>query len=403
MFKLALRNVFRQKVRTAMTLAAIIIGVVGLILSGGFVQDIFIQLGEAVIHSQSGHLQINRAGFFEQGSRSPDKYVIDDPAKVKATVAALPQVSDAMARLYFSGLLNNGRTDLSVIGEGIEPDLEATLGTYIMITAGRRLTDQDEHGIMIGHGAATAAKLKPGDQVTLVVNTSEGALNTLDFEIVGIFQTYSKEFDARAVRIPLAAARLLLNTKGANSVVVGLKETADTDAVRAALLSQFSGAKLEIKAWYELNDFYEKTVDLYKRQFGVLRLIVLFMVLLSVANSVNMSAFERVAEFGTMMALGNTTGHVFRLIVTENIIVGFLGGALGVVLGIVLAVVISAIGIPMPPPPNANLGYTAFIRIVPEEIGMAFAVGLVATVVASILPARRVVKIPVVEALRQAI
>lgn len=403
MFKLALRNVFRQKVRTLMTLAAIIIGVVGLVLSGGFVQDIFIQLGEAVIHSQSGHLQVNRAGFFEQGSRSPDKYVIEDPARLKAAVAASPQVADAMSRVYFSGLLNNGRTDLSVIGEGIEPDLEAKLGTYMMISDGRRLTDKDAQGIMIGHGAANAAKLKPGDQVTLVVNTSEGALNTLDFQIVGVFQTYSKEFDARAVRIPLAAAQLLLNTKGANSVVVSLKDTADTDTVKATLLKQLEGAGIEIKAWYELNDFYEKTVDLYKRQFGVLRLIVLFMVLLSVANSVNMSAFERVGEFGTMMALGNTSGHVFRLIVTENVIVGFLGGAIGITLGVVLALVISAIGIPMPPPPNANLGYTAFIRIVPDEIAMAFAVGLVATVVASILPARRVVKIPVVEALRQAI
>jgi hypothetical protein len=37
----------------------------------------------------------------------------------------------------------------------------------------------------------------------------------------------------------------------------------------------------------------------------VLRLIILLMVLLSVANSVNMSVFERVGEFGTMMALGN--------------------------------------------------------------------------------------------------
>lgn len=403
MFKLALRNVFRQKLRTAMTLAAIVIGVVGLVLSGGFVADIFIQLGEAVIHSQSGHLQINRLGFFEKGSRSPDKYIIDDPARIKTSVATLPQVDQVMSRIYFSGLLNNGRTDLSIIGEGVEPDLEAKLGTHVAITAGRLLAARDDHGIMVGEGAANAANLKPGDRLTLVVNTSEGALNTLDFEIVGIFRTFSKEFDARAVRIPLAAAQTLLNTTGANSVVVGLKDTKDTDAVRAAISQNLESAGLEVKTWYELNDFYEKTVDLYKRQFGVLRLIVLFMVLLSVANSVNMSAFERVGEFGTMMALGNKTGHVFRLIVTENIIVGFIGGALGITLGGGLALLISAIGIPMPPPPNSNQGYTALVRIVPFEIGGAFLVGITATIVASLLPARRVVKIPVVEALRQAI
>lgn len=403
MLKLALRSVFRQKVRTLMTLAAIAFGVVGLVLSGGFVQDVFIQLGEALIHSQSGHLQITRAGFFEHGSRTPDDYIISDVAAVKSVISDLDQVADVMSRVYFSGLLNNGKTDLSIIGEGVEPDAETKLGTYMVIKSGRQLNGTDTQGMMLGEGIARSAGLKPGDQVTLLLNTSDGALNTADFVIVGVFQTYSKEFDARAVRIPLAAAQTLLNTDGVNAVVASLKRTPDTGAVRALLTQRLDPTLFELISWQELNDFYAKTVVLYKRQFGVLQLIVLLMVLLSVANSVNMSTFERVGEFGTLRALGNRSGHVFRLILVENTIVGLLGGLLGVALGIVLALVISAIGIPMPPPPNANLGYTALIRIVPEEIAMAFAVGFLATVGASILPARRVVRIPVVDALRQSI
>ena len=403
MLKLALRSIFRQKVRTLMTLAAIAFGVVGLILSGGFVQDVFIQLGEALIHSQSGHLQITRAGFFEHGSRTPDDYIISDVAAVKSVVSDLEQVDDVMGRVYFSGLLNNGKTDLSIIGEGVEPDAETKLGTYMVIKSGRQLNGTDTQGMMLGEGLARSAGLKPGDQVTLLLNTSDGALNTADFVIVGVFQTYSKEFDARAVRIPLAAAQTLLNTDGVNAVVVSLKRTPDTGAVRALLTQRLDPTVFELMSWEELNDFYAKTVVLYKRQFGVLQLIVLLMVLLSVANSVNMSTFERVGEFGTLRALGNRSGHVFRLILVENTIVGLIGGLLGVALGIVLALVISAIGIPMPPPPNANLGYTALIRIVPEQIAMAFAVGFLATIVASILPARRVVRIPVVDALRQSI
>ena len=403
MFKLALRNVFRQKVRTSMTLAAVVFGVIGLVLSGGFVQDVFIQLGEAVIHSQSGHLQVTRAGFFRQGSRSPQEYLINDLAALKDTISKLPQIEDVMGRIYFSGLLNNGKTDLSIIGEGVEPDSENRLGTHMNITAGRQLGPNDTYGLMVGEGIARAAGLKPGDQVTILLNTPEGALNTADFEIVGTFQTYSKEFDARAVRIPLAAAQNLLNTDGVNAVVVSLKHTRDTQTVRALLEQRLNPKVFEVMTWQQLNDFYEKTVDLYKRQFGVLQIIVLFMVLLSVANSVNMSTFERVGEFGTMMALGDRPGHVFRLILVEYAIVGLVGGLFGIALGIVVALIISAIGIPMPPPPNANLGYTALIRIAPEEIAMAFAIGFVATLGAAILPARRVVKIPVVDALRQSV
>jgi putative ABC transport system permease protein len=159
-------------------------------------------------------------------------------------------------------------------------------------------------------------------------------------------------------------------------------------------------AGLELQTWVELNDFYEKAVALYKRQFGVLQLIVLVMVVLSVANSINMSVFERIGEFGTMMALGDRASKVFRLVVTESAFLGSIGAALGVVLGVVLALGISAIGIPMPPPPNGNLGYTASIRIVPAVLAMAFAVGFVATTLAALLPAYRVSRIAVAEALR---
>ena len=69
MFKLALRNILRQKGRTATTLAAIVVAVVGLILSSGFVEDIFAPLGEVIIHSQSGHLQVGKARYFTYGSR----------------------------------------------------------------------------------------------------------------------------------------------------------------------------------------------------------------------------------------------------------------------------------------------------------------------------------------------
>ena len=401
MFSLALRNIARQKAHTTMTLAAIIFGVVGLILAGGWVNDIFIQLAEALIHSQSGHVQLYKKGFYASGSRSPEKYLIADPEPVKQQIAGLAGVENVMARLNFSGLINTGRSDLPILGEGVEPGKEAELGSLLSITAGRQLTDKDTFGILIGVGVASGLKLKPGDRVTLLANALEGALNSLDVEVVGVFQSYSNEYDARAVKIPLPAAQELLGTQGANALVVTLKKTEDTDRVAAVLREQLGAAGMELKTWVELNDFYEKTVALYRRQFGFLQLIILIMVLLSVSNSVNMSVFERVGEFGTMMALGNRTGEVFRLIVTESVLLGFIGGILGVLVGISLAMIISAVGIPMPPPPNANIGYTAHIQIVFLSLMTSFLVGFCATVLAVLLPARRVTRIKVVEALRK--
>ena len=401
MFKLALRNILRQKTHTLMTLAAVIAGVTGIILAGGWVQDIYVQLGEALIHSQSGHLQTYHQGYYEAGSRSPEKYLIDTPDTIRQQIASETGVTQVMARLNFSGLLNNGKSDLPIIGEGVEPSHEVKLGSSVQITEGRQLNDEDTFGILLGKGVAQALQLKPGDPVTLLINTLDGALNSLDFQVTGIFQSFSNDFDARAVRIPLAAAQELLGTQGVNALVISLKHTEETDHIAAQLKQSLESSGLEVKTWVELNDFYEKTVEMYKGQFGVLQIIILIMVLLSVANSVNMSIFERVGEFGTMMALGNDSHQVFRLIISENLLLGLIGGGLGVGTGILLATAISAIGIPMPPPPNADLGYIARIQIAPSVLLLALGIGFTATVLAAILPARHVSRIPVVDALRQ--
>jgi putative ABC transport system permease protein len=383
-----------------MTLGAVLFGVVSLVLSGGFVEDMFIQLREAVIHSQYGHLQVNARGFFEKGARAPDRFMID-PVPLRQEIAKLPGVDDVMARVSFSALLSSGRSDHSIVGEGIEPGREARLGTFIRIESGRALADRDTYSMIVGKGLADAFKIRVGDRVTVTVSTAGGALNTLDFDVVGTFRSFSRDYDARAVRVPLAAAQKLLNANGVNTLVVSLADTLDTARVAASVAARLDLQAFEVKPWNELTDFYDKTVTLYERQFGVLRLIILIMVLLGVANSVNMGVFERVGEFGTMMALGNRRIDVFRLVMMENVIVGLIGSAAGLLMGVVLAWSISVLGIPMPPPPSSEVGYMAQIRVVPKELALAFVVGFVATVAAAVLPARRVARIPVAEALRQ--
>jgi putative ABC transport system permease protein len=399
---LAFRNVLRHRGRTAMVLAAIAFGVAALIVTGGFVQDIYVKLAEALIRSQSGHLQIARGSYFEEGSRSPEKNLLRDPAAVAAAVARAEPGASSMTRLSFSGLLNNGRTDFPIVGEGVEPAKEAGGASQVKMVAGRPLAPDDQFAMVVGQGLAEALRLTPGDRANLIVSSVDGAMNTLDFEIVGVSQSFSKDYDARAVRVPLAAAQELLNTPGGNVVVVLLPATRDTERVAIALAADLNARGLAIRTWEELNDFYRSTVELYERQFLVLRLIVLVMVMLAVANAVNMTVFERAGEFGTVRALGRRSRQVFALVMTEALILGALGALVGVVAGLLVAVVASAIGIPMPPPPNSELGYTAQIEIVPSNVLGAFAVGIIATALAGIVPALRVARMPVVEALRQA-
>jgi putative ABC transport system permease protein len=400
--KLAFRNILRQGARTALTLAAVALGAASLVLSGGFVEDILLKLREATIHSQLGHLQVYKRGQFASGGQRPFDFLIENPDVVERVVDTQSEVVVRAARVNFSGLISNGRGELPILGEGVEPDREAHIGSAISILAGRQLDARDEFGIMLGEGLANGLKLKVEDSVNLLLTTRDGAINTLDFKVVGVFRSLSKEHDARAVRIPLRAAQELTGTSGVNAVVVLLTDTALTAQARADLETRLPPG-LEVKSWQELADFYNNTAALYERKFGVLQIIILVMVLLSVANSVNMTLHERIPEFGIMRALGRTGRDVFRLAVLETALLGAIGAALGVIVGAALAAVISAIGIPMPPPPNSESGFTAAIRIVPMILAAAFALGILASIVASLLPARHLARIPVVEALRRGV
>lgn len=400
---LALRNLFRHRSRTAATLFAIVLGVASMILAGGFVQDILIQLGEATIHSRTGHIQLATPDYWESRSRTSELHMIEDPTTAKEILEAQAGVEQVVSRINFVGMLSNGKRDLAIIGEGIEPDGERRIGSFIRYSEGRPLEDADSDGVVIGQGIARLLNLHVGDRVTLIISLSQGAINTMDLQVIGVFQSFSKEFDSRAIRIPLTATQELLDTKSAHVLVLTLNKTKETDRIASAVSTLVEKQGIRVMTWQQLSDFYEKTVQLYDAQFGVLRLIIFLMVLLSVANSINMTLYERTREFGTLLSLGNRPKMVFELIMMETVLLGLIGAFLGIFVGCAIAWAISAIGIPMPPPPNSNLGYTALIQLEPLAVLSSGAIGFAAVFFAALYPAYRATKVNIVDALRHGV
>lgn len=399
---IALRNVLRQRRRALLTLASIGVGVASLILASGFIEDLLWQLRESTIRSQLGHFQIFAPGYVDSGRRDPLAHTLADPERAVAALAKIPDMSVVGRRLSFGGLLSNGRADVPVAIEGVEANAEARIGAALTTIAGKPLQTAGASGIVIGEGVASSLKLHAGDPVTLLASTRDGALNTLDARIDGIFRSPFRDYDAHAVRMHLADAQALVNGDFVNSMVVLLAQTSSTErAVEDAQRALPAGA-YDVRPWWQLADFYVGTEALYRRQFLVLQAIVALMVLLGVANSVNMMLHERQAEFGTVRALGYRAGSIFTQVVAETALLGVVGALAGIVLGVLVAMLISAIGIDMPPPPNSDVGYTATIRLTGWNLFVAACSGVVAAIAGSIMPARRLARMPIVEALRQA-
>jgi len=407
--KLAVRNVFRNKVRSVITLAAIAFGCISLIVAGGFFEDIFLQLREGVIHSHIGHIQVYKKGYLEKGSARPFDYMIENPDEIKKLISSIEHVKLVTPRIAFSGLLSTGENTVSVIGQGVNPEGEQAISvietvkgttTGLAIEAGENLSQSDMYDVILGRGLVKAMGLKIGDFIILVCNTISGALNAMDMKVKGTFFTISKEFDDRAVRMPIAAAQTLLRTDKVQTLVVLVDKTENTDQVKKQLLYLVEDKDLELKPWYELADFYNKTVELYGRQFLVLKFIIAIIVILSIFNTINMSIWERTREIGTIMALGSRRREVLKLFLLEGLVLGILGGLIGIAAGTVLAYLISLVGIPMPPPPGATVGWTAHIKIVPQLLVASFSIALISSLVSSFYPAFKASRLIIADALR---
>jgi putative ABC transport system permease protein len=398
--RLAIRNLFRNRRRSAITLLVIVFGAVGLILFGGYKAVTFRGLRESTIRGRIGHLQVYTAGFSKAEGAKPLEYGLDDPAAVRRAIERDPRVRMTAAQITLMGLVSNGEKSETFMATAVEPEKDRAMnGTRLV--SGTDIPTAEKDAVIVGRGLATAMHVKPGDYLTLMSMTTGGSLNAMDVRVAGIFMSGVKEYDDRAVKMPLGAAQQLLQTAKVEKLLVLLKETDDTQAVRASLQKTFdrSGWKLEMRDWSQLAPFYHQVVLLYNGIFGFLGIIVFGIVIFSVANTMAMSVFERTREIGTLLAVGTTRAHVWRLFLLEGLGIGILGALCGLATGSVLTWIINHGNVMLPPPPGYTVGYRLQILLQPSVLITAATISIVTATLSSIVPALKASRLKIVDAL----
>lgn len=404
-FKLIFRDITRHRHRSGPAIGAVIFGITALILASGFIKWAFYDYREATIQSHLGHLQIVRPGYFEAGKADPYRFLfVEDLRQNLSKNFTFPDgsypIKTVMPRLSFSGLLSHGDATLSFMGEGIDPAEQEHFGNALKLSAGDHLSIEQPHHLIMGEGLARNLGVTVGDQVVLLVNTATGGINAVEMTVGGLFTTVTKSYDDSALRLPISTAQQLLRTQGAHSWVVLLHDTAQTNTVLTTLREQLSPKQFEIVPWYQLADFYNKSATLFTKQVLVIKLIIAFIILLGISNTMTMNVMERTGEIGTAMALGVKKIDILRQFLCEGALIGGIGGILGMLIGLLLATIISAIGIPMPPPPGMARGYTGEILITPDMLLEALALAIITTLIASLYPAWKASRMQIVDALR---
>jgi len=397
---IAFRNVFRNTRRTALTLLVISFGAAALILSGGFFAYNFDGLRETTIRNGLGHLQIATEQYLSKGEERPLEHGLDHHAELQAWLESREHVRATTAQIDFVGLISNGEKSEAFLGSGVDPEREPQMGFTLNLKEGEPLAADDE--ALLGIGLAKSLKAQPGDVLTLMGTTRDGALNAVDVRVAGLYATGIKEFDARAIKVSLPAAQRLLDTDRVTKVIVKLDATRNTEEVRNAIVAAGlgpRGASLRVRSWRELATFYQQVVLLYDAIFLFLGIIIFILVVLSSSNTMMMSVFERVREIGTLMAFGTRRRHVLAIFVLEGAVLGVLGGLCGLAVSYVLIQAINNAGLTMPPPPSFTTGFPLLVKLVPGLLAAVFVLIVVVLTGSAVLPAWRGARLRIVDAL----
>lgn len=399
---IATRNLARNRRRALAALFTVAVGVIALVLADGFSQWIFWAMREGTIQSQLGHIQVMRPGYLNAGAANPYAYVLPENLPQRSAIESMPGVHLVAPRLAVTGLISHGETTVSFVADGVDPQKEAELSKALRIAEGRNLADATAKEVILGRGLARSLGVGVGDTVALLVTASGGGINAVEAKVAGVFISTNQAYDDVALRLPIGLAQSLLRVNGAHTWLVLLNDTERTDDYLAQFRNRFpaSANKLEFVPWYQQADFYNKTVALFSQQMNVLRLIIGCIIVLSISNMLVMNVLERTGEIGTLLAIGFKRKKILQQFAIEGFLLGLVGASLGLGVGYGLAELISAIGIPMPPPPGMTEGYTGEIRVTLSVVTNAFLIAFITTALAGLYPAWKASRLQIINALR---
>jgi putative ABC transport system permease protein len=403
-FGLGLRNVWRNRRRSVVTLLAVAFGFASIAIFAGYVHNVYDGLMRQAIQGELlGHLTINKVGLETNGKIKPEKYLLSkaDIDKITAIIRTDPHAVLVTPRLSLSGIVSNGRASTIFISEGVVPEDVATIKGNFQTRMAGDLDPKNKIGVAISQGLAEILALKKGDTAAMLVSTLTGQSNALDVEISDIFSTGNPQTNDKFVYMPLALTQELYDVAGsAERLIVLLDDTAQTNASRDFLAPKLAAAgfDVEIRTWQDISVFYRSVKGLFSMIFAFIFGIVIVVVMMSIVNAMSMTVVERTREIGALRAIGLRRGGVIRLFTTEAAVLVGLGCAAGLVLTFVVRLGVNNSGIRYVPPNSSNL-VRLLVDIDVGKMVLAFVVICALGALSALLPARRAARQPIIDSL----
>jgi putative ABC transport system permease protein len=365
LLRIAFRNLLRAKRRNALSGGTMVLGSAALVLGNGLSDGIARQLTANLVAVQTGHVQVVvRPDDFQPQNSPFDAYGSDHLPGALGLARRIEEegrsigVLKAVPFLHTRATAMAGNRSSPANVVGIDVEREPELATAHPAETGLFLPPGDDLAVYVAAPMARKLRLAVGDPVSFITQTPQGAVNSLDAVVCGMFPKSAPWYD-NTFYVSLKAAQGLLDWKdGATNIKITLADGRPQGARRArALLETLvaraapgplpKGTRLRIETFDEAGRFSFSIIQANEAALVVLSSFLFLAAAVGIVNAMLMSVHERTREIGTVRALGVRRSAVVRLFVLEGLALGIVAAVLGVALGGGIVLYYGARGIPM--------------------------------------------------------
>jgi len=340
--QLAWRNLWRNRRRTFITMAAIAFGYAMLLFVACLMAGLrwqMVQNGTCLVMSQ---IQLHAPGYYPNRSlrKTLGGRQGTDVNALLAIIASDRRVIAAAPRVYGYGLLSAAHRSAGVELMGVVPDQEPKITTLNkQVISGSYLIAQAPKGVVIGDKLASTIGIGLGSEIVLLTQAADGSMGNDVYTVVGILHTGLDAVDRGLVLMSLTSLQDLLHLAPTRIHEVGVKLNHITAATTVAAALEIRLSKtlpVRAMAWPDLAPELANYVQFNHGVTVVLFFIFFLVAVIGVMNTMLMAVFERTREFGMLMAVGMRPAQVIGLIMTEAAGLAVASLVLGATLGVPL-------------------------------------------------------------------
>jgi len=327
LFRLLLKNAFRHRLRTLLTM----VGLVVAICAFGLLRTIVDAWYAGVDASSSARLI----------TRSAISLTFPLPLNYAERIRAVEGVNGLSWANWFGGVYITERNFFAQFAVD-PPSYLALYPEFVLPEADKQAFFRDRQGCIVGRKLARKFGWQLGDSIALRGTIYPG---TWRFTIRGIYEGIDAKTDEQQLLFHwkrLAEGVRKLSSKQADYVgvyVVRIREPDDAPEVAQRIDALFKNSLAETltetEKAFQLSFVSMSEAILMAVQAVSFIIIVIIMAVM--ANTMTMTARERLAEYATLKALGFTPGFISRLLMGESLLIALIGGALGMALTFPLA------------------------------------------------------------------